>query len=177
MPVQASPNTIEIAKFRFGADELVPNNPTLPALVYKVALDPPPPAREWQALLTANGWRRTWVYTVYPYPHYHSNAHEVLAVSRGRATLRLGGESGQAVEVAAGDVLLLPAGCGHERLDASPDFEVVGAYPEGQEDRDLIRADEAAPEDYATAQSRIAGVARPQSDPIYGEDGPLLRYW
>ncbi len=175
--MQPSPDTIEIAAFRFDADRIVPNNPALPALVYKAALDPSPPVKEWQALLIANGWRRTWVYTVYPYPHYHSNAHEVLAVSRGRATLRLGGESGQAVEVAAGDVVLLPAGCGHQRLDVSEDFEVVGAYPQGQEDRDLIRADTAGPEVYAAAQSRIAEVARPESDPIYGEDGPLLQYW
>src|SRR5436190_11972743 len=37
---------------------------------------------------------------------------------------------GQTVEVRSGDVILIPAGVAHHHIGASPDFSVVGAYPE-----------------------------------------------
>ena len=69
---------------------------------------------------------------------------------------------------------MLPAGTGHRCLESSADFLVVGAYPPGQE-WDLIRADE--PEKKAEALKRIANVSLPESDPVLGKDGPLMRLW
>jgi uncharacterized protein YjlB len=60
-------------------------------------------------------------------------------------------------------VLVLPAGTGHRRAHADGGFRVVGAYPEGQEDYDLLReADDAARE-------RIAALGAPAEDPVGGE--------
>ncbi len=65
--------------------------------------------------------------------------------------------------MATGDVLVLPAGTGHRRARADDAFRVVGAYPRGQEDYDLLReADDAARE-------RIAALGPPAEDPVGGE--------
>ena len=100
---------------------------------------------------------------MFDFHHFHSTSHEVLAVVAGSATLELGGPQGEAFEVAAGDVVVLPAGTGHRRAAASDGFTVVGAYPAGQEDYDLLRdADDAA-------VGRIAALGAPEDDPVGGD--------
>ena len=100
---------------------------------------------------------------MFDFHHFHSTSHEVLAVIAGKATIELGGPQGEAFEVAAGDVVVLPAGTGHRRARADGGFRVVGAYPRGQEDYDLLReADDAARE-------RIAALGPPPQDPVGGE--------
>ena len=96
-------------------------------------------ARGFDALFRANGWGGTWRDGVYDYDHFHSNAHEVLGVDSGWASIQLGGDVGKAVEVEVGDVLVLPAGTGHRRISKSEDFMVSGAYPPGQERYDTCR--------------------------------------
>jgi uncharacterized protein YjlB len=114
-------------------------------------------------LLARNGWGGAWVDGVFDFHHFHSTSHEVLAVVSGRARLELGGPQGEAFEVAAGDVLVLPAGTGHRRAAADGEFRVVGAYPRGQEDYDVLRE---ADED---ARERIAALPAPPGDPVGGE--------
>jgi uncharacterized protein YjlB len=76
--------------------------------------------------------------------------------------------------VAAGDVIVLPAGTAHKRIVMSADFLVVGAYPPGQENWDLLRGN---PEDRPKADDNIAKVPLPKTDPVAGKDGPLLEHW
>jgi len=145
----------------------IPNHPRFPVLVYRgvpAALEGPDAAREGFA---AHGWRGSWVDGVFDFHHFHSTSHEVLAVVAGAATIELGGPLGEAFEVAAGDVLVLPAGTGHRRAIARDGFTVVGAYPEGQERYDLLRGDD--PAEVEAARERIAALPAPPRDPVGGE--------
>jgi uncharacterized protein YjlB len=114
-----------------------------------------------------------WRNGVYDYLHYHSTVHEALGIARGHAVVRFGGDAGQEIAIAAGDVAILPAGTGHQCLSASPDFSVVGAYPPGAK----MQVTRPTPENHARALQTIPLVKLPTSDPVMGTDGPLVRLW
>jgi uncharacterized protein YjlB len=124
-------------------------------------------------LFAAHGWLGSWVNGIYPFQHFHSTAHEVLGIVAGGASVQLGGPDGPVVEVAAGDVLVLPAGTGHCNLGQTPDLTVVGAYPDGMW-CDLRRGDPAEREEVL---ANIAAIALPGTDPIHGAAGPLIAAW
>lgn len=163
--------TVQPQAFRFDAAD-VPNH-DWPLLLYRGAL-PGVDADAARRRLAEHGWGGAWTDGVYPYTHYHDDAHEVLAVVAGRARIRFGGEAGTTVDVEAGDVAVLPAGTGHRRVEADDAFLVVGAYPEGQEAFTTRRPDR---EDEPVARAAVRAVPRPAQDPLYGPDGPLLDCW
>jgi uncharacterized protein YjlB len=114
-----------------------------------------------------------WRNGIFDYLHYHSTVHEVLGVSRGSARVQFGGERGKVLEISAGDVAILPAGTGHKLISASDDFCVVGAYPPGPP-MEITRP---TPENHAKALKTIPRVAVPKTDPVMGENGPLVKSW
>ncbi|MCK8784851.1 cupin domain-containing protein [Roseomonas sp. NAR14] len=148
----------------FGDAGGIPNNPRLPALLYRGALPPGDPAAA-EARLARHGWTRAWRNGIFDYHHYHSTAHEVLAVVAGTVRVMLGGPGGRAVGLRAGDVVLLPAGTGHRNLGGSDDLLVVGAY-DGGRDYDLLTADSGG---HDAAVARIAAVPDWARDPVTGE--------
>ena len=156
-------------------DGTIPNNSTLPLLLYPSAIDfgTHDPAVVFEEIFEANGWGMTWRNGIFSYHHYHSNAHEVLAIARGTVKVHLGGEEGIITNVKAGDVIVIPAGCGHKNLGNSPDLLVIGAYPPGPY-CDLCTG---RLEERPQVLKNIEGVALPQTDPVYGADGPLLDRW
>jgi uncharacterized protein YjlB len=163
--------------FRFTDDSAIPNNPKWPMLLYRGAVDlsgVKNPEARLEQMFADNGWGRgMWRNGVYPFVHYHSMIHEVLAIARGRGTVQFGGPQGETVELAPGDIALLPAGTGHQRLKASRDLVVIGAYPP-QGEYDLCRGGKA---DHDRALTTIPRVPLPQTDPVYGANGPLSRLW
>ncbi|MBR0693757.1 hypothetical protein [Bradyrhizobium lablabi] len=165
---------IEPLAIVFGDDGLVPNNP-VPFLVYKAAVDVggEHPEETIERLFDRNGWGAMWRNGVYDFLHYHATVHEVLGVARGGARVQFGGERGRALEISAGDVAILPAGTGHQRLSSSDDFCVIGAYPPGPP-MDLVRPTR---ESHAKALKTIPLVAIPNTDPVMGANGPLVRLW
>lgn len=171
-PSIASYNVTPVS-FVFADDGLVPNNP-LPFLLYKnaIALNGQP-EETIENLFAANGWGQMWRAGIYDYLHYHATVHEVLAVARGRAKVRFGGDQGEEFEIRKGDVAILPAGTGHQCLSASDDFVVVGAYPPGPE-MEITRP---TPENHRLALKRIPRAALPETDPVYGLAGPLIVLW
>ena len=76
--------------------------------------------------------------------------------------------------LAAGDVVVIPAGVAHKSLGAGNDFVVVGAYPRGQEGYDMCRGKR---EERLQADRNIVSVPLPGADPLYGPDGPLTEHW
>ncbi len=164
---------MEILKLNFKDDGIIPNS-SLPVIVYIAALSKNEcSAKDFTSLFEKNNWQNSWTNGVYTYHHYHSIAHEVLGISQGKATLQLGGENGSKVPVSAGDVIILPAGTGHKKVDSSADFEVVGAYPDGM-DFDLRIGKES---DRPEADRNIEKVPRPQTDPVFGSTGGIIDYW
>lgn len=165
---------ITVQNHTFGDDGRIPNNP-LPLLVYQQALEGNDRGiSECKSLLAGNGWGGAWVNGVFPYHHYHSNAHEVLCVTSGNARVTFGGHEGTTIEIEAGDVAVVPAGVGHCNAGASGDFTVIGAYPRGQESYDLRTGEEG---ERPEVIENIRSVESPVRDPIFGDQGPLMRRW
>lgn len=158
---------------RFADDGQIPNS-KFPLLIYADALtgrDVTPEAME--ELFCAHNWPPRWRASVFTYHHYHSTAHEVLGVASGSARLMMGGPEGEELEVLAGQVLVIPAGVGHKRLSSSDDFMVVGGYPPGA-DWDILKGE---PGERPQADENIAAVPMPDSDPVQGANGALLKLW
>jgi uncharacterized protein YjlB len=159
----------------FADDGVIPNN-VLPLVLYRAAIDlsgSPDPEALIEKTFAANGWGGLWRNGIYPYVHYHSMIHEAMGIARGRARVRFGGEHGKALDVAAGDVVVLPAGTGHQRLTQTPDLVVIGAYPPTGK-YNLCRGSKA---EHAAALAAIPNVPHPTTDPVFGPKGPLLTLW
>jgi uncharacterized protein YjlB len=168
------PQTPMIEEHFFTDDGRVPNNPSLPLIVYRGAVRTGAgSAAVCEALFAANGWSGGWRNGIYSHHHYHSTAHEVLGITAGSVRVRLGGESGASVELYAGDVVVIPAGVAHKNEGASPNLMVVGAYPGGK------GPDMRSPgaQERERALVNIRAVKLPDCDPVYGKSGPLLERW
>ena len=76
MPIARNRSTP--ATFHFADDGSIPNNATLPLVVYRAGIDlsgSPDPERLIERTFAHNGWGHMWRKRLFPYPHYHSMIH------------------------------------------------------------------------------------------------------
>jgi uncharacterized protein YjlB len=166
---------VKVFQFLIKQNGWFPNNAALPVLLYKGALRLPDEDKEKlvKEVFHQNGWSNDWVDGIYSYHHYHSITHEVLGVIQGKCTLQLGGDRSLKQVIEQGDVIVLPAGVAHKNIESSDDFTCVGAYPKGA-DYDLNYGKE---EEHPKVVENIKKVPLPDTDPLYGKEGPLLDNW
>jgi uncharacterized protein YjlB len=156
----------------FRDDGYIPNNPKFPLLYFRKVFSfgrKHDPAAVIEQTFNVNGWGDAWRNGIYDFVHYHSMIHEVLGIARGMATLRLGGNKGKTVKVSIGDVVIIPAGIGHECLKASPSFLVVGAYPP----TGTYNECRGSFHEHDKALASISRVTAPKRHPLYGNNEPV----
>jgi len=80
------------------------------------------------------------------------------------------------VDLSEGDAIVLPAGVAHCSLESSDDYEYVGLYPKGSPhwDNNFCKAGE---EETKQKAANAQAVPVPESDPIFGNGGPLVEIW
>lgn len=173
----------DVQTFKFQDDGTIPNNPTLPVLLYRNAFSGV--GRDIRHVIyyhvknsdwnfrKREGSLGKWFGQIPDYPQYHSNTHEFLVVVRSYGTVRIGGEEGVDLELSTGDALVLPSGTGHRQVEADESFELMAAYP-GRDNFDVKTGE---PDERPEVLEKIRSVGVPATDPICGEDGPLPRIW
>ena len=88
----------DVQAFRFEDDGETPNNPHLPLVVYRGAVNlanAPDPATPFERAFAKHGWSGAWRNGIHPFLHFHTVSHEVLSIARGCATVQFGGAEGQ----------------------------------------------------------------------------------
>jgi len=174
--MHSAPNhTLRVIVHALAPSGAIPNHPRWPLLVYPgaVAIAGADPAVAFEELFDRNRWPAAWRNGVFPFHHFHSNAHEALGVYSGEVTVQFGGDDGLVVTARPGDVIVLPAGTGHKKLSSRGVLGIVGAYPADQQ------PDMCTPL-LSSLQRSAAAVARvplPECDPVYGAAGPLFTHW
>lgn len=165
---------IKVISKTLKANGYSPNNASVPLLIFKKALLlKNSTIKDVKKLLKKNKWHKIWVDSVYDYHHYHSNTHEMLIVFTGKAKLQIGGVRGRVFIVSQGDVIFFPAGVSHKKISSTNDFQTIGAYPYHIKYNMIYLK----LKDYYSAVSSIQKVKLPKTDPIYGKNGLLFKYW
>ncbi len=167
---------INIVRHHLSDDGTYPNNGLHPLLVYRKVLQLPDENRGKiiAEFFESNGWTNSWEDGILNYHHYHSTAHEVLGVINGSARIQFGGSAGVSLMLEEGDVVIIPAGVAHKNIsEDDSDFRCVGAYPDGQK-YDMNMGD---PKERPGTDNNIKNLPLPETDPVYGMEGPLLKNW
>ncbi|MCA0318384.1 MAG: cupin domain-containing protein [Proteobacteria bacterium] len=151
----------------------IPNS-RLPLLIYRGAVQVG--VAEMEEQIRRNDWPPEWhsSFGMYPRHHFHSDAHELIAVTRGTMVGLFGGHDGVRATVTAGDVIVIPAGVGHFGESITEDLRLTGAFPAGYAIHDFRLG---YPDEYARVADRAQRVPIPANDPLHGPKGPLVEIW
>ncbi|KAL4894974.1 hypothetical protein BDV59DRAFT_174228 [Aspergillus ambiguus] len=143
---------VQVRQYHLFPTDLIPNSPR-PLLHYKNVLSKKQnvshcdPADVWE-MFTKNRWEVHWIFRYGPtqQSHYHSKAHECMAVLSGTASIRFGvadtspdmekntygsawEEGGVVLEAEPGDVFIIPAGVAHKTHNTKPGAEFALLSP------------------------------------------------
>ncbi|KAI0144354.1 hypothetical protein GGR57DRAFT_482327 [Xylariaceae sp. FL1272] len=125
-----------VKKYQLPSTPLIPNSPQ-PLLHYPGVFryDDAAIVTKAHDRFSGYGWEVQWIFRYGPTQpsHFHSRAHECMAVLSGNATIRFGvadadeQNGGLEVEAHAGDVFVIPAGVAHKTFNARPvdEFELL----------------------------------------------------
>lgn len=164
---------VKIIALQLEENEPFPNNTKLPVLLYRNVFGSSATPEIMEKTLADNNWKGSWRNGIYNFQHYHSTAHEALAVYSGWAEVQLGGPGSETVRIEKGDLVVLPAGTAHKRIDSGNGFAVVGAHPDSQNwDMNYGKTGETEP-----AKENIKNVALPGFDPVFGKGGKIFDFW
>jgi uncharacterized protein YjlB len=165
----------EIKTLQLEENEFFPNNSELPVLLYKNVFDfgSEDPASTIEKILSENNWGGSWRNGIYSFHHYHSTAHEALGVYGGWAEVQLGGPESEIVRIESGDLVVLPVGTTHKKVNSGDGFAVVGAYP----DRQSWDMNYGTQDELEKAKSNISKVKLPSKDPVFGVGGKMFEFW
>lgn len=169
--------SLRVSKHQIPAHNLIPNTSVQkkPLLHYHGIFPPSITASVIESHLTSVGVvDPQWRFTMYSTTHFHSTSHEVLCISRGKATLCFGGEENPGrveLEAQKGDMVIVPAGVGHRLLkeEGNDRFEMVGSYPTGF-GWDMCYGEKGE-------ESKVKSIEKLSwftKDPAYGDEGPVL---
>jgi uncharacterized protein YjlB len=159
---------VEVKTYRLKPTNLIPNSPYVlihyPGLLLSEVGQNDFNASTVYDLFLRNGWPTRWIAKYGPTQtsHYHSTAHECMAVVSGQgATIRFGAadtsedeeanthghafeDGGIEVEAKLGDVFIIPAGVAHKTHDPKPEgavfkfHEVQEAEARGEDPRKFV---------------------------------------
>ena len=146
-----------------------------PVLHYKENLQLPTffPGKYVRSVFQENNWTNNWRSGIYTFHHYHSTAHEVMAVIDGRTIILLGGINGKNVLLKKGDVIVIPAGVAHMNLGDENDITCIGGYPSGRG----YDMNYGTPDEHPMVDINIRHLPILDSGPLYGQDDPLISIW
>lgn len=150
-----------------------PNNARLPLLLYHQVFPATESVDTMKEILESNSWSNFWVDSILEEHHYHSTAHEVLVALEGSARVEFGGPNGITLMFEKGDVVVIPAGVAHKKVDEGNGFRCLGAYSEGN-DYDMNYG---KPGERPISDENIRKVRLPKTDPLYGTNGPVTKNW
>ena len=152
---------MELETWQAPPGDTIPNHPGFPVLVYRgTGMRDPMTAR---SRFAEHGWGGSWVDGVFDYHHFHSTSHEVLAVVAGGRRSSSAARRARRSRSRRATSSSSPPAPGTGGRGATARSRVVGAYPAGQEDYDLLRGDD--PAEVADARERIAALGAPPEDP------------
>ncbi|KAF2795081.1 hypothetical protein K505DRAFT_324338 [Melanomma pulvis-pyrius CBS 109.77] len=154
---------VEVKTYHLKPTELIPNSPYVlihyPALLLKEVKRNDFNATDVHDIFTSNGWPVQWVAKYGPTQtsHYHSAAHECMAVISGEgATIRFGvadtssdeeanthgsgyEDGGVEVQARLGDVFVIPAGVAHKTHDPKPEGAIFKFHDaKGADSRKIV---------------------------------------
>ena len=160
--------------FVFDDDGLVPNN-ILPLVIYKRAIELAggDPARAIDELFRANGWDQRWRDGIFDYQHYHATC---TRRSASRAATRWCCSAASTARRSS-STPATSRSCPPAPATSASSPAMISAWSAPTRPAKPWRSLARPRRTYRRAMETIPLVLPPPSDPVFGQDGPLLRLW